>query len=94
MLKLWVIVCIFEIIKLWSLGLQILDIARVLFVFFMVAVPGAVLILSVGKSMIKRDYSGTKFKLLIGLSMGWMILSAYILNHYIFDILKFVRNFV
>ena len=94
MLKLWVIVCIFEILKLWNLGFQILDMARVLFVFFMIAVPGSVLILNIGKSMIKRDYSGTKFKLLIGVAMGWMLLSAYVLNQYIFEVLKFVKSFV
>ncbi len=94
MLKLWVIICIFEIVKLWSLGLQILDIARVLFVFFMIAVPGAIFILNIGKMMIKRDYSGTKFKLLIGLSMAWMILVAYLMNQYIFQVLNFVRSFV
>lgn len=94
MLKVWLLTCIFEVINLWSKGVQVLDIARILTVFFILALPFSIIIFKVGIKLITRDYSGVKIKLLIGLSMSWIILSAYIINNNIWVILKTIRSFV
>lgn len=94
MLKVWLLTCIFEVINLWSKGLNLLDIAKILAVFFILALPLAISIFKIGRKLITRDYSGVKIKLLIGISMLWIILSAYIINNNVWIVLKTIKSFV
>lgn len=91
MLHVWLLTCFFEIINLWSKGLSVIDISKVLTVFFVLGFLLGIIIFKVGQKIIKKDYTGVKTKLLIGVSMLWIIGSIYLINSHILIILKILK---
>lgn len=92
MLKIWLVVCFFEIFKLWNLGLSVINMAKVLFVFFILAIPISIMILKIGYAHIRKNFSSIKLRLLMGVAMLWMILSAYLVNQNIVQIVKLINR--
>lgn len=91
MIKVFLIIGGFEILKLWHLGLSVIDATIILCSLLLLSLPISMSILRIGRYKITNDYDGTKLKLLLLLSMLWIVSSIYIINHNIKEILEYVH---
>lgn len=94
MIGLWFWLAVIQVVKYYNMSLSIKYIAILLLVSFISSVPVAHILLKVGLKIKGYDFDGTKTKLVIAGSLFWILINAYLMMHFVNDILSFIKSFV